>query len=85
MAELREIRLEDHEAWPECLQTVMSAPDGAEDWCDPAEVLVEVDDVGPQVHVAWQPNELEVAALARGGTIWLTMTGGLAPHRIDVK
>lgn len=37
------------------------------------------------VRVAWQPNEVEVAHLARGGTIWLSTWGGLPAHMLEVQ
>lgn len=36
------------------------------------------------VHVAYQLDEIEVAHLARGGTLWLTTWGGLPIHLIEV-
>lgn len=36
------------------------------------------------VHVAYQLNELEVAALAQGGTVWLTTYGMVPVHRMAV-
>lgn len=37
------------------------------------------------VRVAWKPDELDVAHLARGGTIWLSTWGGLPPHMLEVQ
>jgi hypothetical protein len=37
------------------------------------------------VRVAWKPNEIDLAHLARGGTIWLSTWGGLPPHSIEVQ
>lgn len=36
------------------------------------------------VHVALQLNEIEVAQLAQGGTLWLTTWGGLPIHLVEV-
>lgn len=36
------------------------------------------------VHVAYQLDEIEVAHLARGGTLWLTTWGGLPVHLVEV-
>lgn len=36
------------------------------------------------IHVAWQLDEIEVAHLANGGTLWLTTYGGLPIHRLEV-
>ena len=37
------------------------------------------------VRVAWKPNEIDLAHLARGGTIWLSTWGGLPPHMLEVQ
>lgn len=36
------------------------------------------------VHVALTLNEIELAQLARGGTLWLTCWGGLPIHLVEV-
>lgn len=36
------------------------------------------------VHVAYELNELELATLAQGGTLWLTTWGGLPIHHLAV-
>ena len=36
------------------------------------------------VRVAWQLNEIELAALAQGGTLFLTTYGTLPIHSLDV-
>lgn len=36
------------------------------------------------IHVAYQLDEIEVAALAQGGTLWLTTWGGLPVHLVEV-
>ena len=38
----------------------------------------------PAVHVAYRLDEIEVAHLARGGTLWLSTWGGLPIHRLEV-
>jgi hypothetical protein len=38
----------------------------------------------PAVHVAYELNEIEVAHLATGGTLWLSTWGGLPIHRVEV-
>lgn len=44
------------------------------------------EDLGmPCVRVAWKPNEVDLAHLARGGTIWLSTWGGLPPHMLEVQ
>lgn len=37
------------------------------------------------VRVAWKPNEVEMAQLIEGGTIWLSTWGGLPPHMLEVQ
>lgn len=37
------------------------------------------------VHVAYQLDEIEVAHLAQGGTLWLTTWGGLPIHLVSVQ
>ncbi|MGE3835888.1 MAG: hypothetical protein AB7H43_14055 [Acidimicrobiia bacterium] len=39
----------------------------------------------PCVRVAWKPSEIDLAHLARGGTIWLSTWGGLPPHMLEVQ
>ena len=39
----------------------------------------------PCVRVAWKPNEIDLAHLAQGGTIWLSCWGGLPPHQLEVQ
>lgn len=36
------------------------------------------------VHVPYELDEIELAALAQGGTLWLTTWGGLPVHRLEV-
>jgi hypothetical protein len=38
----------------------------------------------PIVHVAFQLDEVEVAHLAHGGTLWLSTWGGLPIHLVEV-
>lgn len=42
-------------------------------------------DLGMVVRVGWRPNEVDLAHLARGGTIWLSTWGGLPMHRLEVQ
>lgn len=39
----------------------------------------------PAVHVPYQLDEIELAHLAQGGTLWLSTWGGLPIHRLEVK
>lgn len=62
---------------------VMRAPEGMDDCADCSAVVTETP--GVVVRVAWKPNEIELAHLARGGTIWLSSWGGLPPHMLEVQ
>ncbi len=37
------------------------------------------------VRVGWKPNEIDMANLIAGGTVWLSCWGGLPPHQIEVQ
>lgn len=53
----------------------------------PCPTLVGVDEqfAGARVfHVPYVLDEIEVAALAHGGTLWLTTYGGLPIHRVEI-
>lgn len=65
---------------------IFTAPDDPPG-CTPCPALVTTDpDTGQQVvRVAWKPDEIEVAALAHGGTIWLSCWGGLPAHMLEVQ
>lgn len=80
--EIRGICPEDHLEFPTSVARVFHGPQGMENIVS-AEVLVEY---GPlQTHVPWQPDEIDLAKLAHGGTIWLTVMGGLPPHYLEVR
>lgn len=66
-------------------QLVIGGPEEAPDVI-PCPVLVGESnaDHGQRVHVAFQLDEIEVAALAQGGTLWLTTWGGLPIHLVEV-
>jgi hypothetical protein len=43
------------------------------------------DDIdGRAVHVPWELDEIELATLANGGTLWLSCWGGLPVHQLQV-
>jgi hypothetical protein len=46
---------------------------------DPADLGVSC------VRVAWKPDEVDMANLIHGGTIWLSTWGGLPPHMLEVQ
>lgn len=58
-----------------------AAPPDMDD-CEAAEAVVHD---GDEISVPWMPDEVDVARLAHGGTVWVTMVGGLSPHRIEVR
>lgn len=37
------------------------------------------------VRIAWTLDEIELANLAKGGTLWLSTWGGLPPHMLEVQ
>jgi hypothetical protein len=78
--QIRSVSDDDLDIWTGCEIRTFGAPNGMEDAVAPAETLTD----GDGTHVPWQPNEVDLARLAHGGTIWLTTLGGLPPHRIDV-
>ena len=41
--------------------------------------------IGNLFHVALQLDEIEVAALTQGGTLWLTTFGSLPIHLVEVQ
>lgn len=61
-----------------------TAPDDPPD-CTPCPALVTETEHGPVVRVAWKPDEIEAAAIADGGTIWLSTWGGLPAHSLEVQ
>jgi ligand-binding sensor domain-containing protein len=63
----------------------MRAPAEMTDCSDCAAIVTEPKDGEVVVRVAWKPNEIELAHLARGGTIWLSTWGGLPPHMLEVQ
>lgn len=48
-------------------------------------VVTDGDEFGPVVRVAWELDEIELAHLARGGTLWLSTWGGLPIHMMEVQ
>jgi hypothetical protein len=65
-----------------------TGPGEVEAGVKPCEALVtrdsHGDEFGDVVRVPWQPTEIELAMLARGGTIWLSTWGGLPMHMLEV-
>jgi len=61
---------------------VIGGPEEGDDVA-PCPALVNVE--ANQVHVAFELDEIELAALAQGGTLWLTTWGMIPVHRLEVK
>jgi len=51
----------------------------------PAVVSPDRDGFGEMVHVPWVLDEIELAQLAKGGTLWLTCWGHLPIHSLQVQ
>lgn len=61
-------------------------PEGM-DSCAPCVALVTKPSDGTDafvVRVPWRPDEVELAHLAHGGTVWLSTWGSLPPHMLEV-
>lgn len=76
----------------ECQPAVIGGPDEAPDVVPcPAiisAVVIDVDGepkVGALHHVAYKLDEIELAHLAKGGTLWLSTWGGLPIHHLEVE
>lgn len=69
--------------------TTFGAPEGMDDSVAPCPALItESSDAsfpGHVVRVAWTLDEIELAQLARGGTLWLSTFGALVPHFLEVQ
>ncbi len=80
---IRGITSKDKDEWPGCIRRIFRAPSGMEDKVELAEALESAE--AAEIHVAWQPDEIDLVRLAHGGTVWLTTLGGLPPHRLEVR
>lgn len=75
---------------PEAKVCTFTTPDERAVGIEPAVGIVtaprDAADLGvPCVRVAWKPNEVDMANLIHGGTIWLSTWGGLPPHMLEVQ
>lgn len=68
----------------EPLPRTFTAPDQLDD-CAPCPAIVTMSNGERVVRVAWKPDEIELAHLAQGGTLWLSTWGGLPPHMLEVQ
>lgn len=74
-----------HRAYWGGVPITMKAPPGMDD-CADCRAILTTDDQGQNVvRVAWKPDEIDLAHLANGGTIWLSTWGGLPPHMLEVQ
>lgn len=83
----RTITPDDLAYWDELNPTVLvfAADD---EYCQPCPAVATDDPTRPGgrvVRVAWQLDEIDLAHLARGGTLWLSTWGGLPMHSLDVQ
>lgn len=84
---------EDHMAYwrsvdPDARVVIFTAPEDPPDCVPCPGVVTRMVEEGREFHVvrvAWKPNEIELAQLALGGTIWLSTWGGLPPHMLEVQ
>lgn len=68
----------------EAAPVTFAPPPGMPD-CEACAAIVTDDEGQRVVRVAWKPNEIDLAHLARGGTLWLSTWGGLPPHMLEVQ
>lgn len=85
----REITDADMAYWADCnpRRVTFTAPGEVEAGIEPCPGIVtdDPDDQSPIARVAWQLDEIELAHLARTGTIWLSCWGGLPVHMMEVQ
>lgn len=66
-----------------------TGPGEIEAGVEPCQALVTEDQLGNQfgqvVRVPWMLDEIELAKLAKGGTLWLSTWGGLPMHMLEVQ
>jgi hypothetical protein len=68
-------------------RVTMSGPGEVEAGIEPCPAIVtDGGEFGlqPVVRVAWELDEIELARLATGGTLWLSTWGGLPVHMLEV-
>lgn len=66
---------------------VFTAPAEIEAGVEPCAGVITVanDGFGCAVRVPWVLDEIELAHLAKGGTLWLSTWGGLPMHMLEVQ
>ena len=67
--------------------TRFTAPGEVEAGVEPCPAIVteSTDEFGAAARVAWQLDEVELARLRNGGTLWLSTWGGLPMHQLEVS
>jgi hypothetical protein len=78
----------DHDLWAQvdgvpARGVIIGGPEEGPDVV-PCPALVTDVDGQRLVRVRWDLDEIELAALAQGGSLWLTCWGGLPVHAMDV-
>lgn len=66
---------------------MFTAPAEIEAGVEPCEgvITAAADEFGQAVRVPWTLDEIDLAHLARGGTLWLSTWGGLPMHQLEVQ
>jgi hypothetical protein len=86
----RDIRQSDLDYWADydAHATVIGGPPSEPD-CIPCPALVTTSEAlngtTVAIRVPYELDEIELAHLARGGTLWLTTWGGLPIHMLEVQ
>jgi hypothetical protein len=79
----------EHQAyWDHAPITIFTAPEDPAGCVPCPGIVTRIIEDGRSfavVRVAWKPDEIEIAHLAKGGTIWLSTWGGLPPHMLEVQ
>jgi hypothetical protein len=66
--------------------TMFSGPGEVEADITPCpSVVTDGDEFGVVVRVLWTLDDIELARLAQGGTLWLSCWGGLPIHMMEVQ
>jgi hypothetical protein len=89
MAHPRDIAQGDMDYWSSLdpRPMLISGPNEVEAGITPCPALITGSDgdvFGSVVRVPWVLDEIELAHLAQGGTLWLSTWGGLPIHMIEV-
>lgn len=85
----RPIEAKDLNEWQErtgspAIPHTFTGPGEVEMGIEPCEAVVTHSEGQVIVRVPWKLDEIEVAHLAKGGTLWLSTWGGLPIHALEV-